>query len=179
MLSIYLSNVIMLSRSSASSILFIIVILLVPILFVVYIIILNKKQKKNRAWFLEQLNDLFNRHNKLFIGMSEQEMLNTMNFRFDKNLSEDCTTYRFVFIPKGGSGSHSGVLYGSVNNGNGGISGFSSGSSETHDESIVIVECKDNKVTKVNPYNMSNVQFPFNMYKLATLANSCGIYLPK
>ena len=133
-------------------------------------------QIKYRRRISNMLSDLFSRHNKLSVGMSETEMLQTMDFRFDKTCEEDKTTYRYVFVTKGSSGETHGYLSGSMGGSMGGsMYGESHGYSEQHDESCVIVECKDNKVTKVSPYNMNDIRVPTEYGRLLRFANDLGI----
>ena len=55
------------------------------------------------------------------------------------------------------------------------MQGYLSGSSEIHDESVVIIKCIDGKVTEVLPYNM-NISLPNNYNDLRKLASN---YLDK
>lgn len=149
-----------------------IIIGIIAVFLVVHWIILTNQEenrrKKYRPRIEATLKDLFSRHNKLSIGMSEEEMLKIMDFRFDKMCEEDKTTYRYVFRTRGGSGSS----YGSINtNFDGRISGSSSSYSEQHDEISVSVECIEGKVTKIIPYNMNELEIPLNYLSLKALAN--------
>lgn len=97
-------------------------------------------------------------------------MLETMNYRSDKISEENKTTYRFIFLSRGGSGENSGFIT-SISN----IIGYFYGYSEQHDESSVTIECKDNKVIKIIPYNMSNIIIPTNYRMLLRFADNLGI----
>lgn len=73
--------------------------------------------------------------------MSEQEMINIMNFRYDKTSSTEGNIYRFVFLSKGGSSFTSGSIAGHGGpNVNGvftqNLYGSMYGESESHDESV-------------------------------------------
>lgn len=144
------------------------IIILAIIVSVVYIVY---QKRKYTPRIYAQLEDLFHRHNKLSIGMSETRMLQTMNFRYDRTCEEGKTTYRYVFVTRGGSGSS----YGTIQNVSGNIRGYSSGYSEQHDESSVTVECKDNRVIKIAPYNMNNINIPKNYFALQKFANDLGV----
>lgn len=149
--------------------------ILVAILLVILAIIGESKKKRYRQRILDALSDLFYRHNKLSIGMSESEMIDIMDFRFDKTCEEDKTTYRFVFVTRGGSGESHGFIGGRMANNYGSLYGESHGYSEQHDESYVVVECKENKVTKILPYNMNDIRIPLDYAKLLRFADNLGI----
>lgn len=122
------------------------------------------------------LHSLFSAHNELFIGMPEFEMLQTMNFRYDRTCEEGKTIYRYTFRTRGGYGSLHGSIYGAGQL-DVPIRGEINGYSEQHDESYVLVECKENKVIKIMPYNMSDISalIPSDYQSLAHLANCYGI----
>lgn len=134
-------------------------------------------KKNNAKLILSRATNLLTRYNKLSIGMTEEEMLNIMNFRYDKSCTEEYTSYRFVFISKGGSGSTEGyVAGGPLWDGRFAMSGRTSGSSEQHDESVVVIKCKNGKVTEIMPYNMSVNIIPKDYKKLLEFGKSLGIF---
>ena len=134
-------------------------------------------RKKITQFIHKQCQDLFYRHKKIFIGMPENVMLETMNYRSDKISEENKTTYRFVFLSRGGSGESSGFITSTqnINNNISGIYGSSYGYSEQHDESSVTIECKNSKVTKISPYNMNNIMIPTDYRMLLRFADNLGI----
>lgn len=150
------------------------IVFLVFIFFVILIIMLfilgfigKFSRRKISAKIINKINYLISRYNEITIGMDETTMLTIMEYKYDKLSEEDKTTYRFIYITKGGSGTTTGIAY----NGTGGISGYS----ESHDESSVTIECKNNKVTKILPYNMNNIMIPCDYGQLITFAATLGI----
>ena len=145
------------------------------LLFLPLYIVGEQNKKKIRQSILSQLNDLFTKHLKIQIGMSEQDMIDIMKFRYDRSCEESKNTYRFVYITKGSSGETHGYMGTSYFDNHQYINGSIHGSSESHDESIVIIECKDGKVTKIQPYNMNNINIPASYSKLLKFADSFNI----
>ena len=109
----------------------------------IFIILIHRKVvKKNHIKSLKNnLNHIFTRYTLITIDMPEHVMLSIMNFKYDKSITTEYTLYRFVYITKGSSGSVNGGMYGNI--------GYISGSSEIHDESVVIIKCIDGKVKEV------------------------------
>ena len=109
--------------------------------------------------------------------MTEEAMLSTMNFRYDRSRTESYTSYRFVFVSKGGSGSTAGYIAGGpAIDGRFTMSGRMAGSSEQHDESVVVVKCVNSKVSEIMPYNMSTNIIPKDYRKLLEFGKDLGIF---
>ena len=147
---------------------------IIPIIIIIYITI--SRYNKEKALLIDEITDTLTRYKKVKLNMNENEMLSTMNFRYDKSMSNESTIYRFIYITRGGSGSVSGYISSGYNsNIRNSTHGSMFGYSEQHDESLVIIKCINNKVIEITPYNMSSIQIPNSYYELVDLANLIGI----
>ena len=147
---------------------------IIPIIIIIYITI--SRYKKEKSLLINEITDTLTRYKKIKLNMNENEMLSTMNFRYDKSMSNESTIYRFIYITRGGSGSVGGYIssgYNSniINSTHGSMFGYS----EQHDESVVIIKCINDKVIEITPYNMSSIQIPNSYDELVDLANFLGI----
>ena len=163
------------SNSNLYLILLCIIVVLFLSAIIIPICITIIKHNKYKVLLTNKLSDVLTRYKRIQLNMNENEMLTIMNFRHDKSMTTEFTTYRYVYINKGGSGETRGYMGTSYFNNHQYINGSIYGSSESHDESVVIIKCVNGKVTEVNPYNMSSIQIPTSYNELIDLANLIGI----
>ena len=150
------------------------------VLFVIIVIISNNKTKERIPYITKDIKNKLNAYKKVKLNMDEIDMLVAMNHHYDKTTSLDGNIYRFVYITRGGSskikGSINGATWSSTTPGlTGAIQGSINGSSEQHDESVVVIRCKDNKVIEISPYNMSSISLPTTYATLIQLAKQLNI----
>lgn len=154
--------------------------IVIIVLFVIICAVSNAKTEERIPYITKDIKNKLNAYKKVKLNMDEIDMLAVMNYRYDKTMSLDSNIYRFVYITKGGSsklkGSISGVTWSSNAPGlTGTMQGSINGSSEQHDESVVVIKCKDNKVIEISPYNMSSISLPTTYAALIQLAKQLNI----